>query len=118
MLLLYLGENLCFDQAKFLSSLESIEGAHEVREAVPIGSVCCFRFSYEEDFVLIRLAADLKVITIHGEGPAAQEFVIRFRDQFSENFHLIDEGYSFDDVVTEDTTSREIQAWLALQDPR
>ena len=116
MLLLYIAEGRRFDVDEIRARWSVMAGVRELTEDAFACALEC-EFHLEDDRVIVRLAQDHETVTLHGTGPAPQEFICRFRAVFGGELHLIDESYSFDSLLPPTVSRQEILDLLIGSSP-
>lgn len=112
LLLMYIDEGEAFDEGRVRRSIAGIVGLSEARRD-PVTNA-----RFEADYVaagdstVIRLSEDAETISIHGTGAAARRFAVEFQKHYKDPLHLIDDGYSFDNVLDGSQSEEHILRWL------
>lgn len=115
-LLMYIDEGAAFDEARVRQNVADIPGMSETRQDDVANSRLEADFAAAGDSTVVRLSEDAETVSIHGTGAAARRFAVEFQKRYGEPLHLIDDGYSFDNVVDGSQSEEDILRWLQEAD--
>lgn len=114
-LMMYISETAEFGVDDVKSAFQSVAGVSEVRENNLVACALECDFSWGEETVIARLAEDRQSVSVDRTGEASRRFALEFQRQYGQPLHLIDEDYTFDEVLTEETTLADVERWLAAE---
>ena len=104
-LLLYIGEGRKFDQQAVTNALRNWAEPSQPCE----GCLATYQFKSGDDFTIIRFKNDEETIVIDGSGEASLSAALHIQSTYPDNIHMIDEGYSFDVILSEFSSLSELK---------
>jgi hypothetical protein len=114
-LLIYIGENQCFDLATTAAAISAIDGVSNVRTGAFIGAVFECNYSHAGRTTIVRISEDLETVTVEGTGEEAADFAVKFQQHMSEPLHVIDMDYSFNLDLSEFASGNALMTAINLE---
>lgn len=111
-LLMYVAEAVAFDEERVRRALVGLRGTSELRREELTDSPIEANYVAGGDSTVVRLSQDRQTLSIHGTGVAARRFVVAFQARYGGPLHLIDDSYTFDEVVDGSQSDGDVAGWL------
>ncbi len=95
-LLIVLGEGKKFEPDKILRDFEGIAGVSEIRTEHAFDTALECRYEFGGDNTIVRLQADLEVISMRGMGDASLQMALELQRREENPLLVFNQGYDFD----------------------
>ncbi len=104
-LLLYVGESRKFEHLAITHAIQNW-----AEPSIPCDDcLATYRFKKGDDFTTIRIKNDGETIVIDGSGDASLTAALQIQLHYPDDIHMVDEGYSFDLVLSEVSSLDELK---------
>jgi hypothetical protein len=95
-LLIFHDDQSSFDPDEIRRMLKEIAGISDLTGEGLAGSSLRAHFDFDEDKTTVRLAEDLKALSVHGTGPASLHLALELQRRHSKPLRVTDLDYGFD----------------------
>lgn len=108
-LLLFIGENVKFDQREIVKILSEMPEVINLRQGNFIGASVECEYTHGDQSTIVRLSSDGETVTAEGLGDDSLKFALEFQRRLTIPLRAIDMEYSFDLSLSDISTVDEFR---------
>ena len=112
-LLLFIGENVRFDEAAAVAAIESIAGVRNARRGKFIGAIFECEYGENGESTIVRISEDRETITVEGVDDLSLGFALKLKSALNCPLSVVDLDYSFHIDLAEVRSLKEFRDRIA-----